>query len=187
MDMRSVEARVLGVVGSPRRGGNTETLVDEVLRGAAEVGAETDKAVLSELDVQPCRACGACRSSGSCVIADDMAALLDRMRACSVWVLGTPVYWWGPTAQMKAFIDRWYGVDRAMFRGRGVILVVPSGGGSTYSRLTVEMLESIIPYLGMRHIRTIKAPGVSEPGVVKRNEALMSMAWEAGREAVKGA
>jgi len=183
--MSGTEARVLGVVGSPRRGGNTETLVDEVLTGAMETGAHTDKATLSELNVQPCRACDACSRVGHCVVEDDMAALLERMKASRVWVLGTPVYWWGPTAWMKAFIDRWYGVDRAMFRGRGVVLVVPSGGGSSYARQTVEMLESIVPYLGMKHIRTIQAPGMSGPGSVKRNEALMNRARTTGREAVK--
>lgn len=180
------KTRVLGIVGSPRRGGNTETLVDEVLRGAEDAGGRAEKAFLSEMNVQPCRACDACRRTGLCVIEDDMATLLEKMKASSVWVLGTPVYWWGPTAQMKAFIDRWYGVGRAVFRGRGIVLVVPSGGGSIYARQTVEMLESIVPYLGMKHIRTIQAPGTSGPGSVKRNEALMSKARATGREAVKG-
>lgn len=184
--MKEEKTTVLGIVGSPRRGGNTETLVGEVLRGAKDAGGHTEKAVLSEMNVQPCRACDECSRLGHCVIEDDMAALLEKMKRSSVWVLGTPVYWWGPTAWMKAFIDRWYGVDRAMFRGRGVILVVPSGGGSSYARQTVEMLESIIPYLGMKHIRTIQAPGTSGPGSVKRNQALMNRARTTGREAVKG-
>jgi len=180
------QVRVLGIVGSPRRGGNTESLVDEVLRGATDAGGQTEKAILSEMNVQPCRACNTCRSGNSCVIGDDMAELLKRMKDCQVWVLGTPVYWWGPTAQMKAFIDRWYGVDRGVFRGRGVALVVPSGGGSVYSRLTVEMLESIVPYLGMRHIATLRAPGSSGHGSVRRDEALMNRARATGRDAVKG-
>jgi len=184
--MSEDEARVLGVVGSPRRGGNTETLVDEVLRGAMEAGGHTEKAILSEMNVQPCRACDACRRAGECVIRDDMAALIEQMRDSRVWVLGTPVYWWGPTAHMKAFIDRWYGLDRALFRGRGVVLVIPSGGGPSYARLTVEMLESIVPYLGMKHVRTLQAPGSSEPGSVRRDAALMKRAWSTGREAVEG-
>jgi len=183
--MRKAEARVLGIVGSPRRGGNTETLVDEVLRGAMEAGGHTEKAVLSEMNVQPCKACDACSRVGHCVIEDDMAGLLEKMRGSRVWVLGTPVYWWGPTAQMKAFIDRWYGIDRAIFRGRGVILVVPSGGGSIYARQTLEMLESIIPYLQMEHVRTIQAPGTSGPGSVRSDARIMKAAWTAGHEAVK--
>jgi multimeric flavodoxin WrbA len=183
--MKEEKANVLGIVGSPRRGGNTETLVDEVLRGAEEAGGHTEKAILSEMNVQPCRACDACSRVGHCVIEDDMAPLLEKMKASQVWVLGTPVYWWGPTAQMKAFIDRWYGVDRALFRGRGVVLVVPSGGGSIYARQNVEMLESIIPYLGMRQIAKLQAPGTSGPGSVKQDKTLMNRAWTTGRDAVK--
>jgi len=86
----------------------------------------------------------------------------------------------------EAFIDRWYGVERDLFRGKRIVLAVPSGGGSSYSRLTVEMLESIIPCLGMRHIATLKAPGVSGPGSVKRDKALANEARAAGMEAVRG-
>jgi len=105
-----------------------------------------------------------------------MAPTLEKMRSSGVWVLGTPVYWWGPTAQMKAFIDRWYGVDRALFKGKKVILVVPSGGGASYSDTTVEMLESIVPYLGIRHLGTLRAPGSSGTGSARGNKALMERA-----------
>lgn len=182
--MEEEKASVLGIVGSPRRGGNTETLVDQVLRGAEDAGGRAEKVVLSEINVQPCRACDACRRTGRCVIDDDMAVLLEKMKLSRVWVLGTPVYWWGPTAQMKAYIDRWYGIDRGVFRGRDVILVVPSGGGLVYARQTVEMLESIIPYLGMRRIATLQAPGTSEPGSVKQDKALMNRARIIGHDAV---
>ena len=68
--------RVLGIVGSPRRGGNTEIMVNEVLAGAQAAGALTEKVILSELDITPCRACNGCRKTGACVQRDDMPALL---------------------------------------------------------------------------------------------------------------
>jgi len=179
------ETMVLGIVGSPRRGANTETLIDQVLKGAEEAGAVTEKLLLSETNIQPCRACNACQNTGKCVIDDDFASTLEKMKQSRVWVLGTPVYWWGPTAQMKAFIDGWYGVDRALFRGKEIILAVSSGGGSSYAQLTLEMLESIVPYLGMKHIATLQAPGTSGRESVKRNTALMNKARATGSEAVK--
>ena len=100
--------RVLGIVGSPRRWGNTDVLVSEVLRGAASTGADTEKVILSSLKIHPCLACEKCHKDGICRQTDDMPILLAKMLASDVWVLGTPVYWWGPSAQMKAFIDRWY-------------------------------------------------------------------------------
>jgi multimeric flavodoxin WrbA len=64
--------QVLGVVGSPRRGGNTEILVDEALAGAEEAGALVEKVLLGELDIAPCRACNACQKTGQCVQRDDV-------------------------------------------------------------------------------------------------------------------
>ena len=180
------EKKALGIVGSPRRGANTETLVNEVLRGATEAGASTEKILLGEMDIRPCRACNGCRGTNRCVIDDDFASAHEKLRESDVWGLGTPVSWCGPTAQMKVFIDRWYGLERDLFRGKRIVLAVPSGGGSSYSQLTVEMLESIIPYLGMRHVATLKAAGTSGHDSVRRNTVLLNEASAAGREAVKG-
>jgi multimeric flavodoxin WrbA len=177
--------RVLGIVGSPRRSGNTEILVDEVLIGAEEAGAMTEKVVLSEVDVAPCKACNECRRDGRCAQEDDMVALLEKMRQSEVWVLGTPVYWWGPTAQFKAFIDRWYGVERGVFRGRLVILAIPLGGGSNrYARHTLGMLTDILDYLGSVQSSVLLATGAHGKGAVRSNIELMKKARDAGREAI---
>jgi multimeric flavodoxin WrbA len=179
-----MEDKVLGIVGSPRKGANTDAIVEQVLRGAREAGASTEKLLLAQMDIKPCNACDACQKTGTCVITDDFGLTLEKMKVSNVWVLGTPVYWWGPTAQMKAFIDRWYGVDRSVFRGKRIVLVVPSGGGSYYARQTVEMLESIIPYLGMRHVATIQT-GTSGRESAKRDVSLMNKALKIGMEAVE--
>jgi multimeric flavodoxin WrbA len=175
--------QVLGIVGSPRRGGNTETLVDEVLRGAADTGALVEKVILTDLNIAPCQACGGCGETGECVQQDDMQALLDKMARSQVWVLGTPVYWWGPTAQFKAFLDRWYSVERAVFAGRQVVLVIPLGGSARYARHTVGMLTDVLSYLGMELVTTVLAPGTSGPGSVRRRADLMAQACQAGQAA----
>jgi multimeric flavodoxin WrbA len=176
--------QVLGIVGSPRRGGNTEVLVDEVLAAAAEAGALVEKVVLNELDIVPCQACNGCQGSGGCVQQDDLPALLEQMERSRVWVLGTPVYWWGPTAQFKAFLDRWYGVGRAMFRGRRVVLTVPLGGSQGYARHTVGILTDVVDYLGMQLVATVLAPGTHRQGAVRGQARILAEARRAGREAV---
>ena len=126
MSDKKSTGRVLGIVGSPRRGGNTEILVDEVLAGAEADGALTEKVILSKLNIGPCRGCDACGKTGKCVQQDDMHTLLEQMERSQVWVLGTPVYYWGPTAQFKAFVDRWYGAGKIVtFNGKRVILAIP--------------------------------------------------------------
>ncbi|MCK4432405.1 MAG: flavodoxin family protein [Methanomicrobia archaeon] len=176
----SDQTRALGIVGSPRRNGNTEILVDEILAGAEEAGALTEKIILNELNILPCQACNACQKIGKCVQKDDMSKILEKMQRSHVWVLGTPVYWWGPTAQFKAFLDRWYGVDRTVFRGRRVVLAIPSGGSDWYARHTVGMLSDIIPYLGMVHVATVLAPGGAHG-----HTDLLAKARRAGREAIE--
>ena len=99
---------MLGIVGSPRRGGNTEILVDEILAGAEEAVGNIEKVILNEMNINPCRACNSCYKTGKCVQDDDMSSLFEKMEQSDVWILGTPIYWWGPTAQFKAFLDRWY-------------------------------------------------------------------------------
>ena len=178
--------KVLGIVGSPRRGGNTEILVDEVLRGAAEAGAQTDKVILSELNIAPCTACDACLETGECILQDDMAAVLEQMQGSEVWVLGTPVYWWGPTAQFKAFLDRWYGADKVVqFAGRRSVVVIPLGDtDETTARHTVGMLTDAITYTEMRLVATIVATGVMDPGDVRGSLQVLAAARRVGREAV---
>jgi multimeric flavodoxin WrbA len=178
--------RVLGIVGSPRRGGNTETLVDEVLAGAAGAGALTEKVVLAELNIAPCDACDGCLEMGRCVHEDDMEALAAKMYDSQVWVLGTPVYWWGPSAQFKAFLDRWYGLERATLRGRRAILAIPLGDGSAhYARHTVGMLSDSLNYVGVDLTATIVAPGVHKPGAVRQRSEVLAAARQAGREAIE--
>lgn len=169
----------LGISGSPRRGGNTEILVDEVLRGAQEVGSVTEKIILNELKISPCQACNGCHKTRKCVQEDDMSSVVDKMQKSDVWVLGTPVYWWGPTAQFKAFLDRWYGLDRTVFHHRRAVLVIPLGGSERYAVHTVGILRDVLDYLGIEHVATILAPGG-----VRNNPEVMESARRAGRESV---
>ena len=178
--------KVLGIVGSPRRGGNTETLVDAVLAGAEEAGAQVEKVLLRDLEIAPCLACDGCQGTGACVQEDDMAPLLTKMQASQIWVLGTPIYWWGPTAQFKAFLDRWYGSDRkAVFPGKRVILTIPfEDTTNSAPRHTVGILTESLNYVGAEVVATVLAPGVHRRGEVREREDLMVAARNAGHVAI---
>jgi NAD(P)H-dependent FMN reductase len=179
--------RALGIVGSPRRSGNTEILVDEALRGAQEAGAHVERVILSELDVAPCQACGRCLSTGECAQRDDAPTLLEQMRRSQVWVLGTPVYWSGPSAQFKAFLDRWYGARRVAFEEPRAILVVPMGEPATgYADCTVQTVRTALAYLEVELFATVLAPGVWELGEVREHPDVLEAAYRAGWEAVTG-
>jgi multimeric flavodoxin WrbA len=182
---------VVGFVGSPRSGGNTDILVDEILAGAREAGATVDKVMLEDLTVNPCKACYTCRSDGECIQEDDMIALYDKMQSSDVWVIGTPVYWWGPTAQLKAFVDRWFAKagDKAnqekTFKGRRIVLAVPMGDTDTKTgRHVVGMFTDALNYVGAELFDSLLAPGAYDAGDVRTLSEIMAKAREIGKAAV---
>ncbi len=97
---------ILALNGSPRKNGNTETVLDAFLRGAESAGAVYKKIRLTDLDFKRCRGCNACHKKGVCVIHDDLTPIFDEVLAADILVLASPIYSMTVTAEMKAFIDR---------------------------------------------------------------------------------
>ncbi len=98
--------KVLGILGSPHKSGNTNLLMDAVLQGAAEAGATTEKVGLSGLNMNFCVACSKCYGTGQCVYDDDVEMLKTRMMEADGIVLGSPNYMNSVSAQMKTLMDR---------------------------------------------------------------------------------
>lgn len=98
--------KVLGISGSPRRHGNTETLLDAVLEGASEAGAQVEKIVLRPLEYTSCQGCNVCHKTGICVIKDDLTEVFEKIGDADVIVLASPIYSMGITAEAKGLIDR---------------------------------------------------------------------------------
>ena len=98
--------KVFGIAGSPRRDGNTDLLLHQVMAGAASQGAKTKTVIPSELNISPCRHCDGCLKTGKCVIDDDMQWLHTDLREFDRVVLASPIFFMGVTAQTKAMIDR---------------------------------------------------------------------------------
>ena len=100
---------VIGINASPRKKANTQTLVEAVLEGAREKGAETRMVNLRELNINGCLGCEGCKKQlGKCVQKDDLTSLMQDMAAHDIVVLGTPVYWYHVSAQFKMLVDRLY-------------------------------------------------------------------------------
>ena len=121
------------------------------------------------------------------------AQLFERLHACGVWVLGTPVYWWGPSAQMKAFMDRWFAKvasrdERDILSGHSVVLAVPLGDTDpATARHVVGMFEDALAYLNSRVVESVLATGAYDAGDVKSMPDVLEKARRAGERAVAGA
>ena len=99
--------KVLILAGSPRKGGNSDLLCDEFLKGALEAGNSGEKIFIQSKKIAPCMGCYYCqKSGGECAIKDDMKEVLDKIFEADVIVLSSPVYFYSISAQLKAVIDR---------------------------------------------------------------------------------
>jgi len=101
-----IRMKIIGIVGSPRIGGNTEALTRMALEEAKNEGAETELITLAGKEIKPCDACRACKETGSCHIEDDFQPILDKMLEADGIILATPVYTGSATPQIKALMDR---------------------------------------------------------------------------------
>lgn len=98
--------KVLGLFGSPRKGGNTELLLEEALKGAEIEGADVERLHLTDFTITPCKECHGCDQTGECVILDDMQKIYPKLLEADIIILASPVFFYGVTAWTKAFIDR---------------------------------------------------------------------------------
>lgn len=98
--------KVLILSSSFRKGGNSDTLCDEFMKGAVEAGNEVEKIFINDKTINYCRGCGVCNTTHKCILKDDMAEILDKMVNADVIVMATPVYFYTMNGQMKTLIDR---------------------------------------------------------------------------------
>ena len=178
--------KILGVVGSPRRKGNTHILVSKILEGAGQAGARTELLFLHGLTIRECDGCHTCWKGKPCSKRDDMNALYPRIAESDVIIFGTPVYWFGPTALMKGFLDRFVYFNspknRDSIKGKAAVLAAPFEDTDldTASPL-VALFEKSLDYLGMNLVEIILAPGVGKKGEMLKKKGYLKKALAVGK------
>ena len=177
--------KVLGLVGSPRKGSNTDLLVNAILDGAISNGFTTEKIYLYNVDIGPCVDCKACKQGVfKCALRDDMQTLYPKLIEADVIVFGTPLYWYGPSAKMKLLIDRLRPFTMSKeLKNKRAVLVIPSEEGAEACNLTVGMFSLSFEYLGVNLVGKL-LPKASERAEVKRQPLTLKEAFILG-EALK--
>jgi multimeric flavodoxin WrbA len=176
--------RVLGIVGSPRKNGNTEILTTHALKAIAEEGLDTDLLSLAGLDIRPCNACMVCWKEERCTIVDDFFPLYLKMKEAEGIILASPVYYGSAPALIKALIERAGYISHhngEPFRGKvGGPLVVArrAGHNFTLAQLTLwfQILGLAIPGSSYWNI----AFGMDK-GEVSNDEEGMKTTWNFGK------
>lgn len=146
--------KIVGIASSPRKGGNSQTLVEHILSGAQKAGAETELIRLCDMDIQPCTGCNSCKIGDGCVIQDDMAELCVKLAESDAVVFGSPIYWSRLNAQAYPFIDRFYALLKPDFscdfpKGKKLVVAFTCGGvGPEVMNPVNDYLKNIFGFLG---------------------------------------
>ncbi len=172
--------KIVAMLGSPRAQSNSTTLARALLKGAAELGAETREYLLNQMDFQGCQGCGGCKTKSEiCLKEDEMSAALAEAKAADVLVLASPVYFGDISGQMKCFFDRTYSYLNPDFSSRvpagkqAVVILVQANPDEKQFDDIFPRYERWLKLYGYDPVHLLRVTGVREPGVVKQHAALM--------------
>jgi multimeric flavodoxin WrbA len=177
--------KAIGIVGSPRKEGNTEILVAHCLKAIAEEGLDTELVRLAGLDIRGCDACGYCHEHQQCHIKDDFPPVFEKMAAADALIVGSPVYFSSAPSLVKGLLER------AGFSGRGVF-AGRVGGPLTVARRAGQDF-TFAELLFWFHIMQIINPGSTywnmafgrAKGEVASDEEGLRTAWNFGKNVAR--
>jgi multimeric flavodoxin WrbA len=173
---------VLGLVGSPRKGSNTDLLVSAILYGAGANKHQIEKLNLYDIEISPCIDCRSCKKGvNRCLLGDGMQEIYKKIEDADVIIFGTPLYWYGPSAKMKLLVDRLRPyIASKKLNGKRAVLVIPSEEGPDACSLTVEMFERSFKYLGIILVDRI-LPKAYERAEIKGQPQVLNESYELGK------
>jgi multimeric flavodoxin WrbA len=179
--------QILAVMGSPRRNGNTHILVSKIVEGAKAKGAVVEELFLGDLNIRECDGCHACWKGKKCSKDDDMSDIYPAIIRSDVIIFGTPVYWYGPTALTKAFIDRFVYFNcpenRQKIKGISAVLAVPfEEDDPETARGVIEFFQKSLAYLEIKLLGQIIVPGVGEKGAIRNKSQYLQQAYDLGKK-----
>ena len=188
--------KVLGLFGSPRRGGNTDLLLEEMLRGAQSREAEIEKIFLSEWDISGCRECRKCEIDGNCVIQDQMQKLYPKLLQADYIILASPIFFYGVTAQAKRMIDRcqalWArkyilkktSMQEESARRKGWFISVGGSRGEKVFQGAILTVRYFFDALNVEYAGELTFRRIDSKGAIKKHASALEEAFQAGQRLV---
>lgn len=174
--------KILIITGSPRKNGNSNTLVDNFIKGAEEAGHNIVRFDSAFKKVHPCVACNKCGINGQCVFKDDFEFVKENIVDADIVVFATPMYYFGISAQLKAVIDRFYAINGQIHvPKKSVLIMTYADTSSREAQPIVSHYEALLRYLGWTEAGKIIAPGVWTEGDVNQTQ-YPKQAYELGKK-----
>ncbi len=181
--------KVLGILGSPRKGGNSEILLDACLEAARQKGAETEKFVLNAMKFIPCQECAVIRKDGTCKIQDDMQKIYPAVEQADAIVVASPIFFGSLSAQTKMMIDRfqcqWLGIFfyktyRIQKKKRGAFLSVEGSDRKDFFDNAKSIIKNFFVTVEASYKYELLCPLVDEKGAINSHPGCIKKAEEIG-------
>ena len=186
--------KILAVYGSPRRNGNTDTLLKQAVRGAQDKGANVKEYVLRDMKISPCLEIYGCKKTGRCVIKDDFQILHDELDACEGIMLASPIFFYTVSAHTKIFMDRcqslWikrYWLDKKPFakpggHRKGLFISVGATRGKKLFDGSLLTVRYFFDAVDTTLWRSLLGRGMDLTGDVQKQPTYLEEAFQAGQE-----
>ena len=186
--------KVLGIMGSPRRKGNTEILLDRALAGAETSGAQVEKVIVSKLRISPCREIYACLKDGNCSIQDDMQELYAKLLETNHVIFAAPIFFYGIPSEAKALVDRCQALwvkrhilkivqDKVNVR-KGVFISVGATRGEKLFDGSILTVRYFFEAIGVKYAHELLVRGIDYRGEIEQHSAVLQDAFDLGQKLV---
>lgn len=182
---------ILAIFGSPRQGGNTDTLLEAMLKSAEAHGAIVERLFIRNLSIAPCRECRSCHKTGECVIQDDMQGIYPKLLRADVIIVASPIFFYHITAQLKCLIDRcqalWarkYILQNLQVKNgrKGYFISVGATRGARLFDGAILTVKYFFDAIGVVYANELLVRGIDEMGEVNEHKDAIAMARKMGKE-----
>ncbi len=190
-------SQIVAIYGSPRRQGNTATLLKHAVRGAVDAGAQVDEIILRDLKMSPCLEIYACKKEGRCAIKDDFHNVVDQILSAKGLILASPIFFYTVSAHTKILMDRcqslWvkkYWIDKVPFgqwesKRKGLFISVGATKGKKLFNGVLLTVKYFFDVLDMELFRSLLYRGLEFEDDVLKYPEYLEEAYEAGKALAK--
>jgi len=189
--------QIVAIYGSPRRQGNTATLLKHAVQGAVDAGVQVNEIILRDLKMSPCLEIYACKKDGRCAIKDDFHQVVDQILSAKGLILASPIFFYTVSAHTKILMDRcqslWvkkYWIDKVPFgrwepKRKGLFISVGATKGKKLFDGTLLTIKYFFDVLDMELFRSLLYRGLDFEGDVLKHPEYLEAAYEAGKALAK--
>ena len=188
-----VKKKIVAIFGSPRRKGNTATLLREAIRGARESGAVVEEVVLRDQKISPCLEIYGCKEAGECAIKDDFQKVRDLILEAQGLILASPIFFYSVSAHTKILMDRFqslwvkkYWIDKTPsnqknIQRKGLFIAVGATKGKKLFDGSLLSMRYFFDILDMELWKALLYRQLDFEGDVLKHPEYLEEAYEAGK------